>query len=119
MIGFTKEEGLVYTTRFINHPEFDKHFRDNWNTCAPISLFGKESNLISEEDVKYANNPKESYTFTDGEIELADLTTLFTDANFALSSHRVAKHLPQRNMHVYKYVFSYRGQKTNNIINKF
>ena len=100
MIGFTKEDGLLYTTRFIKDKEFEKYFEDNWNTCGPTNLLGKESELITERDIEYVTNLRKSYE---------TLTTLFTDAIFAIPSHRMAHQLAARNNQVYKYIFSYRG----------
>eukprot|EP00092_Neocalanus_flemingeri_P021127 GFUD01022894.1.p1 GENE.GFUD01022894.1~~GFUD01022894.1.p1 ORF type:complete len:581 (+),score=136.25 GFUD01022894.1:59-1801(+) len=112
MIGFTKEDGLLYTTRFIKDPEFEKHFNDNWDTCAPINLLGKESHAISDQDIEYVNNLRKSYSSNSDQIKPAELTTLFTDAVFGLSTHKVAKYLAQSNKSVYKYIFSYRGSSS-------
>ena len=92
---------IIFITRFIKYAEFGKHFHDNWNTCAPVNFLGKESDLITKEDIEYVTHLADSYQ---------DLTALFTDAMFALSSDKVAEHLVQRNSHVFKYIFSYRGQ---------
>ena len=94
-------KNVILITRFIKHPEFEKHFHESWNTCAPVNLLGKESDLITKEDIEYVTHLADSYQ---------DLTALFTDAMFALSSDKVAEHLVQRNSHVYQYIFSYRGQ---------
>ena len=119
MIGFTKEDGLLYITRFIKDPEFVKHFFENWDTCAPINILGKESHLISEEDIEYVNNLRKSYSSNSDQIEPDELTTLFTDAVFALSSHKVAKYLARSNKSVYKYIFSYRGKQIQYFMNFF
>jgi len=112
MIGFAKEDGLLYSTRFIKDPDFKKHFMDNWNTCAPINILGKETNFISEQDIEYVNNLVEAYTDNTDETEPAPLTTIFTDAVFGLSSHKVAGYLAENNKNVFKYIFSYKGSSS-------
>ena len=82
---------------------------DNWNTCAPINILGKETNFISEQDIEYVNNLVEAYTDNTDETEPAPLTTIFTDAVFGLSSHKVAGYLAENNKNVFKYIFSYKG----------
>ena len=105
MIGFTKEDGLLFTSRFIKDKDFKNFFLENWESCGPINLLGKETSFITKEDVAYVNNLRDKYP--------KDLTDLFTDAIFARSSHIIANKFSQRNKHVYKYIFSYKGNGTN------
>jgi len=112
IIGYNEEDGLLFTTRFLKEQAFEEHFNANWNTCAPINLLGIESDHITGEDLEYINSLAKSYSGSSDHMQSSDRTRLFTDAIFALSTHRVAKYLTQKNSTVYKYQFAYRGSSS-------
>ena len=109
MLGFTSEDGLLKTSRFVQDKTFAEHFRNNWDTCAPINILGKEIDNITDSDVKYVNNIIEKYKDATGAEDI-EMTSVFTDALFGLSTHKVSQHLVKGgNKSVFKYYFSYIG----------
>ena len=109
MLGFTSEDGLLKTSRFVQDKSFAEHFGNNWDTCAPINILGKEIENITDTDVKYVNNIIEKYRDATGREDI-EMTAVFTDALFGLSTHKVSQYLVKgANKSVFKYYFSYIG----------
>ena len=109
MLGFTSEDGLLKTSRFVQDKSFAEHFGNNWNTCAPINILGKEIEHITDMDVKYVNKIIEKYRDATGREDI-EMTAVFTDALFGLSTHKVSQYLVKgANKSVFKYYFSYIG----------
>ena len=117
MIGFTQAEGLLCTSRLTSDDEFKSKFFDNWSTCGPINILGKESANITEADLKFVNNLVRNYNGGEiSDIQPHHLQDILTDAIFGLDTHKVARHLVNTgNKSVFKYYFSYLG-KFNYII---
>ena len=117
MIGFTKDEGALWTSRFMTDKAFAQKFKAEWKTCGPINLLGKEAANITEEDVERVNRLVKTYTNIDDisseETDLLQLTNLFTDSKFGVGSHSLAQSLVQAgNKDVFKYFYSYTGKPT-------
>lgn len=104
LIGFTAEEGLLYTRRFSKSPAFLARFMADWGTCGPVNFLGLEGWEVTQEHRDQVDTLRAAYPAgTEG------LTDMFTDAVFAASSHQVARLLTSNNRTVYKYLFTYRG----------
>ena len=107
IIGFTSEEGLLFTGRFHKDPAFHTRFLEDWSTCGPANLLGLEEDEVRQEDRVRLDALRETYpSGTHG------LTDMFTDAIFAASSHQVSRLLVSNNRTVYKYLFTYRGSSS-------
>ena len=99
---------------------FGPRFRDDWATCGPVNLLGLEAAAITAEDAARVDTLMERYT---GAAQLpasgtsAQLTALFTDAVFGLTTHNVARALVEAgNTQVYKYYFSYSGTRYSSVL---
>jgi carboxylesterase type B len=104
MIGFTTDEGLLYTGRFHKDPAFLERFLQDWDTCGPINFLGRDPAQVTPGDRERVAELRAGYPpGTPG------LTAMFTDAVFAASSHQVARLLAARGRTVYRYLFAYRG----------
>ena len=111
MIGRTEAEGLLMTSRLVTDAQFKSKFIDNWSTCGPINILGKERANITESDQRFVNNLVTNYNGGEvTDIQPHHLQDLLTDAMFGLDTHKVARHLVNTgNKSVYKYYFSYSG----------
>ena len=111
MLGFTSEDGLLSTSRLVRDPAYFQRFKENWETYGPLNILGRDVVNITQSDVDFVTGLLADYTNTPvGELRPEDLTDLFTDALFGLSTDRLADLLVRRgHQDVYKYVFSYKG----------
>ena len=112
IIGRTEAEGILWTSRLATDAQFKSKFIDNWSTCGPINILGKESANITESDQRFVNNLVTSYNGGEvTDIQPHHLQDILTDAMFGLDTHKVARHLVNTgNKAVYKYYFSYSGK---------
>ena len=113
MLGFTKDEGLLWSARFKTDPTFAAKFRDDWRVCGPVNILGKESSNVTNSDMSLVNSLVEKYTGTsfDKLTDLEQLRDLLTDSKFALSTHVVSQLLVGHgNKDVFKYYFNYSGE---------
>merc|ERR1712112_73048 len=73
------------------------------------NILGKEIENITDTDVKYMGNIIEKYRDATGREDI-EMTAVFTDALFGLSTHKVSQYLVKgANKSVFKYYFSYIG----------
>ena len=112
IIGRTEAEGILWTSRLATDAQFKSKFIDNWSTCGPINILGKESANITESDQRFVNNLVTNYNGGEvTDIQPHHLQDILTDAMFGLDTHKVARHLVNTgNKAVYKYYFSYSGK---------
>ena len=112
MIGFTSEDGLLSTSRLYRDPPALARLRENWSTAGPYNILGLAVPNITQADVDHVNFLLTQYTDKPlGQLEPEDLTELFTDALFGVSTHRMAQLLVSHSQRgVYKYLLSYRGE---------
>ena len=119
MMGFTKDEGLLWSARFKTDPSFAAKFGDNWSVCGPVNILGKESANVTGSDMTLVNSLVEIYTGTtvDKLTDLEQLRDLLTDSKFALSTHVVSQLLVGHgNKDVFKYYFNYSGKEDSHSI---
>ena len=112
MIGFTSEDGLLSTSRLYRDPPALVKLRENWSTEGPYNILGLAVPNITQADVDHVNFLLTQYTDKPvDQLEPEDLTELFTDALFGVSTHRMAQLLVSHSHQgVYKYFLSYRGE---------
>ena len=113
MLGFTSEDGLLATSRLYRDPPALERLRENWRTEGPYNILGLAVANISQADVDHVNFLLTQYTDNKpvGQLQPGDLTELFTDALFGVSTHRMAQLLVSHSQRgVYKYLLSYRGE---------
>ena len=113
MLGFTSEDGLLSTSRLYRDPPALQRLRENWRTEGPYNILGKAVVNISQADVDHVNFLLTQYTDKPvAELEPGDLTELFTDALFGVSTHSMAQLLVSHSkQEVYKYLLSYKGER--------
>ena len=113
MLGFTSEDGLLSTSRLYRDPAALQRLREDWTTAGPYNLLGRPRLNISQADVDQVNFLLTQYTDKPvGQLEPGDLTGLFTDALFGVSTHSMAQLLVSHSkQEVYKYLLSYKGER--------
>ena len=118
MLGFTSEDGLLSTSRLYRDSAYFDKFKHNWDTFGPFNILGKEVANITESDVDYVTGLLAAYSSKPvSQAGPEDLTDLFTDSMFGLSTHRLARTLVSGgHQHVYKYIFSYKGETCHNYL---
>ena len=99
---------------------FGPRFREDWATCGPLNLLGLEAAAITAKDAARVDTLMERYTGAaqpPASGTSAQLTALFTDAVFGLTTHNVARALVEGgNTQVYKYYFSYSGTRYSAVL---
>ena len=91
--------------------------------CGPIYTLGKDKQVATEEDIARSEKLIDSYSTSGTNTTFDEYSDLFTDAVFAVGTHKLSNLLVKNNRKVFKYMFSYRGKfseiKTNHKLNFF
>ena len=123
IIGFNKEDGQLISTRFIKDPHVQQYFEENRKMCGPIYTLGKDKQVATAQDIARSERLIDSYSTSGTNTTFDEYSDLFTDAVFAVGTHKLSNLLVKNNRKVFKYMFSYRGKfseiKTNHKLNFF
>ena len=49
MLGFTAQDGLLFTSRFHTDKKFAARFLADWETCGPVNLLGLARDSITQQ----------------------------------------------------------------------
>ena len=109
LIGFNKEDGQLFSTRFLKDSHKVNFFLENLDLCGPIYLLGKDKDSIGPNDVASTKQIVQAYSETDANLTFDEITDLFTDAVFGLGTEKLADYLIRNDRKVFKYLFAYRG----------
>jgi len=109
LMGFTKDDGLLFSTRFLKDPEYASEFLDDPG-CFAMNSRGLERDDLTNELIQAGDELAEQYhALQDGEIVMEGFTQLLGDAVFARDGHEFSNLLSSLNHSVYRYSFSYVG----------